>query len=158
MTQTSPDYLFQAWQMRIPYQYAAGAAVGRFLEELRDNGRIYGNKCPQCGRVLVPPRIACGRCHIRMDEWIDLGTKGTVISYTVCEQAFLDPSFGELREVPYTFGAILMDGADGVMQHLLKETNASKLRIGMRVQAVFKPREQRKGNIRDIIHFETIEK
>ena len=155
--QENPEYLFQQWQINIPYRYSAGLFVSKFMEELKDNAKIYGNQCPKCGRILVPPRIACGRCHVKMGEWIDMGNKGTVIGYTVCEQAFQDPSTGDKREVPYTFGAIRLDGGDGVIQHLLKETNPEKLKVGMRVEAVFKPKEDRKGNIRDIVHFKTIE-
>jgi hypothetical protein len=36
------------------YAWAAGTAMSRFLEELK-NGRIIGRKCARCHRVLVPP-------------------------------------------------------------------------------------------------------
>lgn len=51
--------------------------VKRFYDEL-DNGKIMGRKCPACGSVEFPPRIACTACgHFEMD-WIEMSGKGEV--------------------------------------------------------------------------------
>ncbi|MFQ5925699.1 MAG: Zn-ribbon domain-containing OB-fold protein [Dehalococcoidia bacterium] len=141
----------------VPYRWSAGEHVGRFLEELRDNARIYCNLCPKCGRAQVPPRPVCDRCHVRRGEWVELGHKGTVLTFVVVQQSFWDPTYGIMRPVPYTIGTIQLDGPPSSFTHLLEETDPEKLRIGMRVQAVFKPKEERRGHISDILHFKTIE-
>lgn len=155
--QTEQQYMVLPIELNIPYRWSAGIYVGRFFRELRDNASIYANKCPQCGRYLVPPRIVCGRCHVEMGDWVKVGPRGTLLAYTVCEQAFLDPGTGKPREVPYTAGCIQLDGAPVTITHFLKETNPEKLHISMRVQAVFRPRGERRGFITDILHFVTIE-
>ena len=146
--------------MNIPYRWRAGAFVGKALEELRDNAKVYANQCPQCGCCYLPPRIECGRCHIRMPqwgEWIEVGPRGTVLMFTVTVTPFLEPETGEMRKVPYTVATIQLDGAPAAFEHYLEETDPEKLSVGMRVETVFKPREQRRGDIRDILHFRTIE-
>lgn len=151
----SVEHIVLPLGMNIPYRYRAGSYVGKFLEELRDNERIYANKCPKCGRFHLPPRIMCGRCHVRMGEWVELGHKGTVLVFGVTQKTFIDPETGKFRKVPYTEATIQVDGAPVTFEHWLEETNPEKLYIGMRVEAVFKPREQRIGDMRDILHWKT---
>ena len=147
-------------KLNVPYDWSAGIFVGKFLEELRDNAKLYANRCPKCGRYHVPARMVCGRCHVRMDgweKWIEVGPKATVYSFMILEQSFWYPTTGEMIEVPVCMGVVSLDGAPTAFTHYLEETSAEKLWIGMRVEAVFKPREQRRGNIFDIVHFKTIE-
>ena len=151
-----PELLTMSIQMNIPYRWKAGRYVSAFLREIRDNAKIWANKCPQCGRVLLPPRIACGRCNVRTGDWIEMSDRGTVVSYMVNRQSFLDPTTGHPRPVPNTVGTIQLDGAPAVILHFLEEKDPQKLHLGMRVQAVFKPREERIGHILDILHFKTI--
>lgn len=68
---------------------------------------------------------------------------------------FVDPDTGKERPVPYTYAYIQLDGAGSRFPHFLKETDPSKLRVGMRVQSVFE--EERRGHLLDIRHFRTIE-
>jgi len=96
-----PEYINIPIPMRIPYAYDAGLYVSGFLQELRDNERIYANKCPECGRFLLPPRIMCGRCSVRMGEWIEQGHKGTLVSFGVTIEPQLDVTTGENKEVPF---------------------------------------------------------
>ena len=146
-------------EMNIPYNWGAGDFVGKFLEELRDNERIYANKCPHCGRYHLPPRIVCGRCHVEMegfDKWVEVGPKGTVLLFTITMTPFLNPGTGKPRQVPYTIATIQLDGAPAAFEHLLEETQPDKLFIGMRVEAMFTPGHERKGDLRDIRYFRTI--
>src|SRR3972149_4992541 len=151
------ELLFMPWTLHVPYRWSAGMYVGRFRRGLRDEGKIYANRCPQCGRYLLPPRIVCGRCHVRMsDEYVEVGPRGTVLAFAVCEQSFVDPSTGLPREVPYASASILMDGAPVTFTHFLEETDPERLSVGMRVEAVFRPREERAGLVTDIKHFRTV--
>lgn len=146
-------------EMNIPYNWGAGDFVGKALEELRDNGKIYANRCPQCGRFQLPPRKVCGRCHVEMegfDSWIEVGPKGMVLLATVTVTSFLEPETGKPRKVPYTVATIQLDGAPVAFEHFLEETDPAKIKIGMIVEAVVKPREQRRGDLRDILYFKTL--
>jgi uncharacterized protein len=151
------ELLFMDWTLNVPYRWAAGIYVGRFLKGLRDEEKIYANDCPNCGRYLLPPRVVCGRCHVRMgDDYTEVGPQGTVLAFAVCEQSFIDPSTGLPRQVPYSSASILMDGAPVTFTHFLEECDPERLSVGMRVEAVFKAPNQRDGLVTDILHFKTV--
>lgn len=155
---TEPEYMSLPIPMKLPFAWAVGEHLGRFYQELRDNAIIYGDVCPKCGLCLVPPRVICPRCFVRMDEWVEMGPRGTVLTYDVVQHVFWDPILAKNRPVPYTHAYIQLDGPDaGAFSHVLQETNPQHLKTGMRVEAVFKPKEQRLGEITDILYFKTVE-
>ena len=134
----------------MPYRYAAGATASRFLIELRDNKKIMGTRCPHCDRVYVPPRSTCFRCFNELDDWVILDGIGTLQSHTTVYYSLpvhpLDP--------PFTYGVVLLDGADTSLVHFLGEVKPEELKIGMRLKPVFK--DQREGNILDIKYFKPV--
>jgi uncharacterized OB-fold protein len=67
----------------VPYKFAAGQYMSRFLIELWDNGRFYGIRCPRCGRVQMPPRVVCAVCHVRNREWVELGHEGMLLGFSI---------------------------------------------------------------------------
>ena len=138
-----------------PYQYSIGRHGGRLVMELRDNKKILGSKCPQCGRVYLPPRQVCGRCFKKMDKFAEVSSRGTIDSFTVVYFSFIDSETGEKQPVPYGFARIMLDGAYSGFLHFLEESNLDKIKIGLRVEAVFK--EKRTGNFRDIKYFKILE-
>ena len=153
------ELILRPMTMRVPYNYPAGIFGGDFLKEIRDNAKIYANKCPKCGLTVVSPRAVCPMCTVRMenrDKWIEVGPKGTVLTFSVLEQPFYYPPTGEMTKVPFALAHIQLDGAPVVFNHELEETDPEKIWIGMRVEAVFKPKEERRARIQDIIHFRTI--
>jgi uncharacterized OB-fold protein len=126
---------------------STGATGTRFLTEIKDNKKLVGTKCSGCGKVYCPPRLHCPDCFVRMDEWVDLGGKGTLSSYTVVRYK---ESY-HLRDIPYAYGVILMDGADTALVHMLGGVDLDKIEVGMRVEPVFK--EEREGSFLDIDYF-----
>jgi uncharacterized OB-fold protein len=126
---------------------STGATGTKFLSEIRDNKKIMGIKCPGCGKVYVPPRLHCPTCFVRMSEWVDLSGKGTLNSYTIVryKQSYT------IKEPPFAFGLIQMDGADTGITHFLGEIDLDKIKVGMRFEPVFK--EEREGSFLDIDYF-----
>jgi hypothetical protein len=154
------ELIIQETVLKIPYRWAAGECISLFLWELKNSGRIYANRCPECGRFRCPPGPVCSMCHAKMqkrEKWISVGPRGTLLAFFVVEQSFLVPTTGAMLQVPFSVGIILLDGAPVTLQHQLKETNPGKIKVGMRVEAVFKARKQRQANIFDILHFEAIQ-
>jgi len=137
------------------YRYAVGQYGARFFTELRDHARLMGVRCPECGRVYVPPRPVCGICYRELHEWVEVGPEGTIVGWTVVRIPFIDPMTGEQRPVPYGFAIIRLDGASTSLYHFLDETDERRIRVGRRVRAVF--REKREGSLRDILHFRLLE-
>lgn len=131
----------------MPYKYSVGETGSKFFVELRDNKRILGIRCPQCHCVYVPPRSTCGKCFSKLEEWVEVARKGTLLSYTVVHYS------SPVHPVapPFAYGVIQLDGADTGLLHLLGEVDLPGITIGMRVEAVFK--EERQGNMLDISYF-----
>jgi uncharacterized OB-fold protein len=134
----------------LPFSYSVGRVASKFFIELRDNKRIMGVKCPKCGQILVPPRRYCGKCMAETNEWVEVGDKGTLITYTVTYRS--SPNLP--KKPPLAYGIIKLDGADTNIVHILGGVDLDKIKPGMRVQAVFK--DQREGNILDIDYFKPI--
>ena len=137
-------------QVYIPNTYSAGAIGSRFLIELRDKKRIMGTRCPACNRVYVPARSICKDCFGQLDEWVEVSDRGTVLTYAVDHESKpIQP-----MATPIVYGIIQLDGADTGFVHMLGEVDPDQLRVGMKVQAVFK--EERVGNILDIKYFKSL--
>jgi len=138
----------------LQYSWASGIAISRFLNELR-NGRIIARKCNMCKRILVPPRMFCEDCFRDTDEWVFVKDTGTINTYSIPHVAF-DAS---RLEKPFYVGVINIDGASPMMGflHLIGEVNSpSDISVGAKVEAVWKPHEERAGSILDIKYFRLI--
>ncbi|MFH1758462.1 MAG: Zn-ribbon domain-containing OB-fold protein [Pseudomonadota bacterium] len=155
MNEKGGSLLLAEFDAKFPYDYSAGRYTSYFLKQLRDHKRIMGIRCPKCQKVFVPPRPACGYCFVKNGAWVDMGDEGTLWGYTVVQFPFMDPMTGVERPIPYGYGFIELKGAATRLQHFVTASDLNKLRIGMRMKAVF--REDRKGNLADILYFKAIE-
>ena len=142
-------YIYEG-QIHIPNTYTAGALGTRVLTRLRDKKRILGMRCPRCNRVHVPARSTCKDCFAQLDELVEVSDKGTLLTYTVVNER--NPC--QPVEAPLAYGVIQLDGADNGFVHMLGGVEPEQLRIGMRVQALFK--EERTGSILDIQYFRSL--
>lgn len=147
------EVLSTRWVPEARYAWDAGIAIGRYLEALQE-GVILGSRCHRCQRTVVPPRLFCESCFRPMDEYVPLQDTGTVNTFSLCYVTW-DVRRIDEPEIP---AVIEIDGADpgmGIL-HLLGEVNPEEVHIGMRVQAVWKPEEERVGAITDIRYFRPI--
>ncbi len=55
--------------------------------------------------------------------------------------------------VPYVSASILLDGADIPLFHLVQEVDAHDVRMGMRVEAVWVPRDELAPSMNSIRYF-----
>jgi uncharacterized OB-fold protein len=145
------------WKTDLPYRYSIGKLAVKFFEELKEHKKIKGSKCPKCGKVHSPPRAVCAECLVEMsvEDMIELSPRGTLEGFTVVNYPFTDPTTGGLRPFPYGYAIFKLDGADTYTMHFVDETDYTKLKVGQRVEAVFK--EKREGNIGDILYYRIIE-
>jgi uncharacterized protein len=135
------------------YSWASGVAVGRFLTELK-NGKLIARKCNNCKRILIPPRMFCEDCFRDTDEWVYVKDTGIVNTYSI---AHVGTDAHRLSQ-PLFVAVINIDGASELMGflHLLGEVAEKDIKIGMKVQAVWKPAEERVGSILDIKYFKPL--
>jgi uncharacterized OB-fold protein len=142
--------LYNEWNPNAQYAWDAGVAIGRYLAGLKE-GRLTGVRCNQCRRTVLPPRNFCEWCFRPMDYWVDLPDTGTVNTFSLCYVTW-DMRYLTDPEIP---AVIDIDGTRppvGIM-HMLGEVDPKEVKIGMRVQAVWKPPEEREGSILDIVYF-----
>lgn len=135
--------------VRLAYDYAASpeeSAFGRGLQE----GRILAQSCPECHKVYVPPRGACPVDGVPTSEPVDLPDTGIVTTFCIVNVPFL----GQKIKPPYVSAYVLLDGADIAFLHLILGVEASEVRMGMRVRAVWKPEDERGTSLENITHFE----
>jgi hypothetical protein len=157
MKEEKEKYLSIKLATHLPYAYSAGRCMSRFLTALREEGKILAARCAACATVLVPPRVVCGNCFAEIREVVEVGPQGTLRTFSVINFPFIDPFTGHERPVPYGYGIIQLDGCSNRLPHFLDETDLRRLRIGLRVEAVFKPQNERGGAMTDIAHFRVIE-
>ncbi len=141
-----------AWMGDLPVtnRYTYGVAGEKFFRALKDEGRILGTHCPRCDHTYVPAAIFCERCLGKLDEWVDVGTIGDVVTFTVL-YAGLD---GKPLEKPELVAFIRF--ADGGLIHYLGEVEPEQVEIGMMVEAALKPKSKREGSILDIKYFRPV--
>jgi uncharacterized OB-fold protein len=132
----------------LDYHYAASPEESSFFRGLAE-GRILGQRCPKCQKVYVPPRGACPTDGVPTAEEIELSHVGTVTTFCVVNVPFL----GQKIKPPYVSAYVLLDGADIALQHLILDIPAEEVRMGMRVEAVWKPRDEWGTSIENISHF-----
>jgi len=139
------------------YKYKAPRLMEEYVGGLKQ-GKLIGTLCRGCGKVIVPPRNLCGRCHRPMDERIVVSNVGTVTSF-VCSnpvtrgklQIFgLDPiDTGLVKEGEVIIPVFVkFDGSDSNLHTTLIGGDPEQVHVGMRVQAVFA--KERKGALSDL--------
>jgi len=132
------------------YAWSAGEAMSRFLEELQ-RGRLIARTCKGCDRILFPPRMFCELCFRPTDAWTYVLDTGTIETYSI---SYLDTNAKRIS-VPILVGVVSLDGASPTMglMHYFGEMTPEDLRIGMRVKAVWRPPEERRGSVLDLAYF-----
>ena len=71
-------------------------------------------------------------------EQVELSDKGMVTTFCIVNVPFL----GQQIKPPYVAAYVLLDGADIPFLHLILECEAADVHMGMRVEAVWRPREE----------------
>ena len=134
--------------VELDYLYAASPEESLFYTSLSE-GKLVGQRCPTCGKVYVPPRSACPADGTPTADEVELPDTGTVTTFCIVNVPFL----GQRITPPYVSAYILLDGADIAFLHLILDIPADEVRMGMRVKAVWKPRDQWGTTIENISHF-----
>jgi uncharacterized protein len=135
--------------VRLRYTHSASTEETRYLRGLAE-GRLLGQRCPACQKVYIPPRGACPIDGVPTVDEVELPDRGTVTTFCIVNVPFL----GQRIQPPYVAAYILLDGADIAFQHLVLGCDAAEVRMGMRVKAAWRPREEWQTSLANIGHFE----
>jgi len=130
------------------YQYKTHGLLREFVDGLKER-KLIGSLCPGCGKVIVPARKICGRCHMVQSEKMVVSNKGTITCFIVSppmkkgsiSAMGLDPiEMGLFKEGDVLIPVFVrFDGSDSNINTVLLNAEAKDVYIGMRVQAVWAP-------------------
>jgi len=152
MTRTSTPLdeapMHQDFVMEFPYRHSTGETIGRFLAGLKDEKKIWGQRVAGQG-VVVPPVGYSEVDGSAATEWVEVADRGVVTAFATVHRpiARLHPF-----EFPFAFVLVRLDGADSALAHVVADGH-EKLRVGARVEAVWKADGERVGSLRDIERF-----
>jgi len=132
----------------LPYDYVAGDHRALYLRSLKDK-KILGSKCEKTGRVFVPPVICSPESFAPANEIVEVADRGVITTFCIVNI----PVTGRTLELPYVAASVALDGADISIFALIQEVKPEDVRMGMRVEAVWKPDGERQGDHEDILHF-----
>ncbi len=128
-----------------------------FFLALRDDKRLLGCKCSQCGLVRVPPFLThCPECNFAPTGLIEVGQVGVMHS-TPPITYFATSLFQDMA--PYGRGRVVFEGSDTAMSTNLYTTSGILVpgifKKGTEVKLVF--RDERIGDMRDVFCVPTSE-
>jgi uncharacterized OB-fold protein len=134
--------------VRLPYHYVAGDERARYMQALKDR-KILGSRCSKTGKVFVPPLVASPESLAPCEEHVEIADRGVVTTFCIVNI----PVIGRNIEIPYVAASVALDGADISIFALIQECRPEDARMGMRVEAVWKPDGERHGDHEDIQYF-----
>jgi uncharacterized protein len=134
--------------IHLRYLHTASPEESRYLRALAE-GRFVGQRCPACRKVYIPPRGACPTDGVPTTDGVELPDHGVVTTFCVVNVPFP----GQRVKPPYVTASVLLDGADIPFGHLILGCPADEVRMGMRVRAVWKPRDQWGTTLENVDHF-----
>jgi uncharacterized protein len=132
----------------IEIQHTASLPESAFLRALEE-GKLLGSRTGSAGKVYFPAREADPGTGLATTEFVELPDRGTVTTFAIINIPFA----GQRIKPPYVAAYVLLDGADIPFLHLILEIDAAEVRMGMRVEAVWKPREEWGLGIDNIDYF-----
>ena len=128
----------------LPYHYVAGDYRARYLRALKDK-KFLGSKCSKTGKVFVTPLVNSPESFAPCNEFVELADRGVVTTFCIVNI----PVIG--RDLRAALRRRL--GGARRRRHLdLRRSSRSASRrtsrMGMRVEAVWKPDGERTGRPR----------
>jgi uncharacterized OB-fold protein len=129
-------------------QHSASHEESAYLRAIAQ-GKLLGAKTGENGKVYFPPHGADPATGQPTTEFVELPDKGTVTTFAIINIPFQ----GQRIKPPYVAAYVLLDGADIPFLHLVADIDAHEVRMGMRVEAVWKPREEWGFGIDNIEYF-----
>jgi uncharacterized OB-fold protein len=142
-------------QYEVEYDWDAGVAIAAYLDGLK-NGVLLASYSAGSNRTVVPPRTFDELSWTPIDDVRALPGTGTVNTFSLCMVNW----DATRRDEPLLPAVIELDGASpgmGIL-HMLDEVDPDDIEIGMKVEAVWKPADQREGAITDILYFRPLKK
>ena len=133
------DVQFMSHHTAVEYKIPEPSLLSVHFGEQLAKGRIIGHKCPECGKVYMPPRGYCPLCVVETTEAdeVDVANVGTITTFSVITPLQYQ---GQEETDDYVQATLLLDGADTTIMVMRMDGIAiGDVRMGMRVRAMFPP-------------------
>jgi uncharacterized OB-fold protein len=136
--------------IQLEIQHTASHEESAYLRALAE-GKLIGarTESAETANVYFPPHGADPATGLPTTDFVELPDNGTVTTFAIINIPFI----GQRIKPPYVAAYVLLDGADIPFLHLVSEIDAHEVRMGMRVEAVWKPREEWGLGIDNIEYF-----
>ncbi|WP_262365939.1 Zn-ribbon domain-containing OB-fold protein, partial [Gordonia sp. OPL2] len=132
-------------------EHSATEEESWYLEGLKA-GKLYGTRIGSgvdADRVYFPPRKVSPADGAQAVERVELAHTGIVTTFCIVNVPFQ----GQRIKPPYVAAYVLLDGTDIPFLHLILDCEATDVRMGMRVKAVWLPEDEWEYSIGNISHF-----
>ncbi|MEM2888057.1 MAG: Zn-ribbon domain-containing OB-fold protein [Candidatus Bathyarchaeia archaeon] len=117
--------------MKPPNQEIPPFTIEQFFKFLKEK-KLMATKCTNCGKLHLPPKPICSNCYSKQIQWIQLETKGQLLTYTVIHIA---PEQFQ-KNTPYAFGIVeLKNGLR--LPGIIKGIDHENLKIGTELEVDF---------------------
>ena len=140
---------FMPGPQRVEYDVTPGKHYTAYLRGLEE-GKFIGAGTRSLARCTCRPAVRTPIRVIRrasISKWSTWGSSPPSRS-----SAFPFP--GQKLTPPYCFGAIVLDGSDSPIYHLISGVPYDEIRMGMRVKAKWKPQDEWETSLENILYFE----
>lgn len=101
----------------------------RLLDGEAPHGVLLGWRCRGCNEHFFGEVVLCRKCSSRNLESIELGTRGTLYSYTIVRV----PPPGWNGEVPYVLGQVELPSGPHVLARVV-DCPSERLRVGTELE------------------------
>lgn len=98
------------------------------LGETGGEGVLLGSRCRACGDTFHPVRTSCASCFSEDIEEIDLGTKGTIVTFTISHVQMP----GSAVKPPFVTAVVEMPGPVHLLS-LITDIDPKRVGIGQEV-------------------------
>ncbi|MEM3464199.1 MAG: Zn-ribbon domain-containing OB-fold protein [Candidatus Bathyarchaeia archaeon] len=95
-------------------------------------GKLMAGKCRNCGKIHLPPRPLCDKCHSKEFEWVELPQTGKLLTYTIIHVA--PTQFQDMA--PYTVGIVQLENGLKI-PGMIKNVKPEQIKIGMQLKIDF---------------------
>lgn len=134
--------------IQLEIQHSASHPESAYLRALKE-GKLLGARTGEQGKVYFPAREADPATGRQLTEFVELPDTGTITTFAIINIPFQ----GQKIKPPYVAAYVLLDGADIPFLTLVSDVDAHEVRMGMRVQAVWRPREEWTYGMENIEYF-----
>jgi uncharacterized protein len=132
----------------LPYRYIAGDYRARAMRGLK-NKQFIGSRDAKTGKVFVTPLVCSPDTFTPATEFVALEGRGVITTFCIVNI----PVIGRDLQLPYVAASVALDGADISIFAAIQECPVADVRMGMRVEAVWKSDAERVGSFDDVLYF-----